>query len=153
MAKFHGRFDYTIDNKGRVNIPAKFRSALNPDANETFTICRAPNNCLRAYPKDKWDVVENELESRPETEATLRHKRLLFSSLSDSTLDGQGRVSLSANQLALAKITKEVTLVGQSSYIEIWNTEAYNAYQNQFEDDFDSMFFSSVEAGLRKNDR
>jgi len=150
MAGFHGRFDYTIDSKGRVNIPAKFRSMLNPDAHETFTICRAPGGCLRAYPKDRWDVREAELESRPETEATLKHKRLLYNTLTDSTLDAQGRIALSANQITIGKIAKEVTLVGQAEYIEIWNTAAYDAYQSQFEDDFDSMFYSSVETGMTK---
>lgn len=145
MAGFHGRFDYTIDSKGRVNIPAKFRSMLNPDAHETFTIFRAPGGCLRAYPKDRWDVREAELESRPETEATLKYKRLLYNTLTDSTLDSQGRISLSAKQITIGKITKEITLVGESEYIEIWNTAAYDEYLNQNEEDYDSMFYSSVE--------
>lgn len=150
MAKFYGRFDYAIDSKGRVNIPAKFRNALHPEAQKTFTICRAPNNCLRAYPKDKWDAYEDELESRPETEATLKHKRLLYNTLTDASLDSQGRISLSANQIGIAQIVKEITLIGQASYIEIWNTEAYDAYQNEYKVEFDSMFYNSVEAGMAK---
>jgi MraZ protein len=151
MAKFHGRFDYSTDNKGRVNIPSKFRSALNPEANETFIICRAPNSCLRAYPKDVWETYENELMSRPETPAALSHKRLLYNTLTDSTLDTQGRISLSGKQMEIAGIVKEVTLVGQATYIEIWNTQRYDAYQNQYSsDDFDTMFFNAVEAGIAK---
>jgi MraZ protein len=149
MSRFHGRFDYSIDTKGRVNIPAKFRKGLNPAANDTFIVCRAPDGCLRAYPQDLWEAYEEELSSRPETPQTLRHKRLLYNTLSDSTLDAQGRISLTPAQLKIAGITKEVTLVGQSTYVEIWDTPQYEAYL-EGADDFDSVFFQSVEAGLAK---
>lgn len=149
MGSFHGRFDYSIDSKGRVNIPAKFRKSLNPEAEETFIICRAPDGCLRAYPNDYWKVYEEDLARRPETPETLRHKRLLFSTLSESTLDAQGRVSLTPAQMTIAGITKDITLIGQSNYVEIWDTVKYDAYLNSG-DDFDSVFFQSVETGLAK---
>ncbi|MFP4012870.1 MAG: division/cell wall cluster transcriptional repressor MraZ [Chitinispirillaceae bacterium] len=147
MGRFRGRYDYSIDAKGRVNIPAKFRKALCPEAEETFVVVRGPSNCLRAYPRDLWDTYESELASRPETPQTVRHKRLLFSILSDSTLDGQGRITLSAAQMKVAGIAKEVTLVGQATYIEIWDTARYEEYLGMA-DDFDDVFFQSVETGL-----
>jgi MraZ protein len=150
VTMFHGRFDYSIDSKGRVNIPSKFRGTLNSSAEETFTICRAPGGCLRAYPHDIWKVYEKELLSRPETPETLHHKRLLYSTLTDSKLDGQGRINLSTKQMEITKISKEVTLVGQANYIEIWDTNRYERYQEEFADDFDQMFFQSVEAGIPK---
>lgn len=150
VTRFHGSFNYSIDNKGRVNIPARFRSVLNPAARETFIICRAPDGCLRAYPNDLWEIYEEELVARPETPETLRLKRLLYNTLTDSTMDSQGRITLSATQLQTAGITKEVTLVGQANYIEIWDTGRYTKYHQQFEDDFDQMFFQSVEAGIPK---
>ena len=149
MSRFRGCFDYSIDAKGRVNIPAKFRKGLNPAAGDTFVIVRGPTNCLRAYPQDLWDEYEFELVSRPETPETLRHKRLLFSLLSDSTLDSQGRITLTAKQMAIAGISKDVTLVGQSNYIEIWDSNRYQEYLAS-SDDFDEMFFQSVEAGLKR---
>ena len=147
MSRFRGRYDYSTDVKGRVNIPAKFRKVLSPEAEETFVVVRGPNNCLRAYPKDLWNTYESELASRPETPQTVRHKRLLFSILSDSTLDGQGRITLTTAQMAVAGITKDATLVGQATYIEIWDTARYEAYLN-IADDFDEVFFQSVETGL-----
>jgi MraZ protein len=149
MGRFHGRFDYSIDAKGRVNVPAKFRKALSPEALETFIICRAPDGCLRAYPNDLWEAYESELASRPETPDTLRHKRLLYSTISDSVLDAQGRITLTPAQMKLATIAKDVSLVGQANYIEIWDTERYNAYLGSA-DDFDSVFFQSVETGIAK---
>jgi len=149
MGWFHGRFDYSIDAKGRVNFPAKFRKALSSQANETFIICRGPNKCLRAYPQDLWTEYERELNSRPETPETLRHKRLLYNTLSDTTFDAQGRITLTSAQMAIAEITKEVSMIGQANYVEIWNTENYEKYLNQA-DDFDAVFFQSVETGLPK---
>jgi MraZ protein len=149
MGWFHGRFDYSIDAKGRVNFPAKFRKALNPQANETFIICRGPNKCLRAYPQDMWNEYETELASRPETPETLRHKRLLYNTLSDTTFDAQGRITLTSAQMAIAEITKEVSIIGQANYVEIWSTDQYEKYLSQA-DDFDEVFFQSVETGLPK---
>lgn len=149
MSRFLGEYNYSIDEKGRINIPAKFRKALSPDADETFAVCRAPNNCLRAYPQDTWDRYEDELASRPQTPETLRHIRLLRSTLKNSKLDSQGRIMLTQKQIEIAGIAKDVTLVGHYGYIEIWDTKRYTDYIGDAED-FDTVFFQSVEAGLRK---
>lgn len=148
---FLGEFNYTIDKKRRMNIPACFRKVLDPEAKETFVICRAPNSCLRAYPINIWKVYENKLKKLPQTPNTLRHLRLLRSTLTDSTLDTQGRIMLSAKQVVIAGITKNVTLVGNNEYIEIWDSDRYNEHIGTG-DDFDEMFFQSVEAGFRVHD-
>src|SRR5664279_4885876 len=120
MSRFRGRYDYSIDSKGRVNIPAKFRKTLDPDANETFVICRAPNGCLRAYAQNVWNKYEDELAARPQTPETLKHQRLLYNSIADSTLDAQGRITVTPLQMQLAGLSKNVTLIGQNGYIELW---------------------------------
>lgn len=151
MGPFLGRFDYSIDAKGRVNIPAKFRKGLNPDAEDTFIICRAPNGCLRAYPKDLWKKREDELASLAETPDGLKLKRQIYSTLSESTLDAQGRVTLSPVQMNLAGIQKDVTLVGESYYVEIWDTAKLTAYLGEPDaDGFDEAHFKIVDAGIVK---
>jgi MraZ protein len=152
MSRFRGRYDYAIDEKGRVNIPAKFRKALSPDANETFVICRAPNGCLRAYAQDVWNKYEDELSSRPQTPETLRHQRLVYNTLAESTLDAQGRVSLTTLQMSMVGLIKNVTLIGQNGYIELWDTDRFNTYVGN-QEDFDEVFFKSVESGVRKIER
>lgn len=147
MAGFHGKYDYSIDVKGRVNIPAKFRKSLAPDAADTFIICRAPDKCLRAYPQNVWSAYVAELNSRPETIETLTYKRKLYATVSESTLDAQGRIMLMPNQMSVAGITKEVSLVGHENYIEIWDTARYTEYLSG-DDDFDAVFFQSVQAGI-----
>jgi MraZ protein len=148
MSRFRGRFDYAIDEKGRVNIPSKFRKALTPDANETFVICRAPNGCLRAYAQDVWNRYEDELSSRPQTPETLRHQRLVYSTLAESTLDAQGRIMLTTLQMEMVGLAKNVTLIGQNGYVELWDTARFNGYMGN-QDDFDEVFFKSVESGVR----
>jgi len=146
MASFRGRYDYQLDAKGRVNIPAKFRKALSPEAEETFIIVRAPGGCLRAYPKDVWEQNEAKLAALPPTAESDRLKREIFGSLIDSTLDVQGRVSLSAGLMAKAGIKKEVTLVGTLSYIELWDSARYEECTSS-DEDFDAAFYS-VEARM-----
>ncbi len=150
MSRFRGRYDYTIDAKGRLNIPAKFRKVLSLDAEDTFVVCRGPDGCLRAYPQDGWDRYEDELESRPQTPETIRFKRQLYGTLSDSKLDSQGRIMLSTRQIEMAGINKQVTLVGERSYVEIWDTARYEEYLGRG-DDFDQVFYESVTAGMRDN--
>lgn len=148
MSRFRGEYQYSVDKKGRVNIPAKFRKALSPEAGEVFAICRAPGKCLRAYPIDAWDKYETELALRPQTKEALRYLRMLNSTLTDSKLDSQGRIMLSAKQMKIAGIEKNVILVGNYGYIEIWDLDSYTKYIDS-DDDFDDMFEHSVQAGLR----
>jgi MraZ protein len=149
MSRFRGRYDYSIDSKGRVNIPAKFRKTLDPDAHETFVICRAPSGCLRAYAQNVWNNYEDELTSRPQTPEMLKHQRLLYNSIADSTLDAQGRITVTPLQMQLAGLSKNVTLIGQNGYIELWDTVAFSNYIGT-QEDFDTVFFQSVETGVRK---
>jgi MraZ protein len=150
MSHFRGKYDYVADETGRVNMPAKFRKALNPGAAETFVICRAPENCLRAFPQDTWEKYEQEISSRQETPETVRFRRLLYNTVTDSTLDAQGRITLSPSQMKIASITKNVTLIGMNDFIEIWDTATYG---NCVGDggDFDQVHYGSAKADMKKS--
>lgn len=140
VGSFRGKFEYSVDNKGRINIPSKFRSALNPAANETFVIIQGPDKCLQIYPVDEWEVYESKLMSSEDTKENIMLRRATFNMMTDSTLDAQGRITLSAPQMAVAGITKSVTLVGQARFIEVWDTNTYENVQKNF-DDFDSLYY------------
>jgi MraZ protein len=148
MQRFRGYFEYSVDEKGRLNIPAKFRKVVSPEADETFVIVRGPNNCLQAFPQDGWSVFETELDKRPTTPGTVKFKRHLYGSLSDSQLDGQGRITLSPQQLAVAGISKKAIMVGHGNYLEIWSPEKYQEYVGSG-DDFDNVYFQSVQDSLK----
>jgi len=151
MASFRGKYDYQLDAKGRVSIPAKFRKALTPEAEDTFIIVCAPGGSLRAYPKDVWETYESRLAALPETPKNNWIKTVMFAIQIESTLDVQGRVLLSPELMKRAGITKEVVLVGMLSYVGLWDKAKYDEYLasdgNTTDSKFDEVFYE-VMAGL-----
>jgi MraZ protein len=147
MSRFRGKFEFTVDAKNRINIPSKFRKGLTPEANGTFVITPAQNGCLRAYPEDVYLKYESSLEAKPEVQEMLDLRRKMAAFQSDSTLDAQGRITLTQQQLQIAGIQKDLTLLGLGTYIEIWATErfrdAVGAEYNQAE--FDRLLQKSIE--------
>jgi len=149
MARFRGRFDYTIDAKGRFNIPAKFRKSLSPEADETFVVVRGPHRCLRAYPQDEWQKVEDELQSRGERPETLELKRRLYRDITDTSLDAQGRIMLTQRHKDIAGITREIICIGMGPYLELWSPQYHDDYFGE-NDDFDDVFFESEAARTKQ---
>jgi MraZ protein len=148
MSRFRGKFEASLDSQGRLSIPAKFRKALDPEAVETFVICLAPGGCLRAFSQNMWNKYEDEIAAWPQTPDTVLLKTKLYSTLQESTLDTQGRISLTPSQMELVGLVKNVTLIGQKGFIEIWDTARLNAYIGDPKN-FDEVFFKSVEAAAR----
>jgi MraZ protein len=146
MSRFRGRYDYSVDQKGRINIPSKFRKIMTPEAEETFVICRAPDGCLWAYPKDEWERYEDLLMAMPMNRDVNRYQREIQNSLSDSALDKQGRITLTSQQMRIADISKEVSIIGRGRHLEIWDTKRFEAYTGNGED-FDEIFYRTIQAG------
>ena len=146
MLGFLGRFDYSVDAKGRLNIPAKFRKCLTPDADDTFIIVPAPNGCLRAYPQNEWVKEEETLSRLPQTLDNIRLIRMIRDAASDSRLDSQGRIMLNRTQLDASAINDSVVLVGSNRFIEIWDTARYNGYRGEnWQTELDQLYQKSVE--------
>ena len=146
MARFRGRFDFSIDQKGRINIPSKFRKLLTPEAEDTFVICRAPDGCLWAYPKDEWEKFEDLLEVMPISREVNKFQRVIQNTLNDSTLDKQGRVSLTPLQIKIAGISKEVSIIGRGKYLEIWAASRFEEYTGK-DESFDQVYYDTIQSG------
>ena len=146
MARFRGRFDFSIDQKGRINIPSKFRKMLSPEAEDTFVICRAPDNCLRAYPKDEWERYEDTLISMPVSKDSDKVLRTIQNTVNDSTLDKNGRITLTPLQMKIASINKNVSIIGCGGYLEIWDTSRFEEYTANGED-FDAVYYKLIPTG------
>jgi len=146
MSRFRGRYDFSIDQKGRINIPSKFRKLLSPAAEETFVICRAPDGCLWAYPKDEWEKFEDSLIRMPVSREVNKFQRTMQNTLNDSALDKQGRISLTPLQIRIAGIEKEVSIVGRGSHLEIWATKRFEDYTGNGED-FDEVYYRTIQSG------
>jgi MraZ protein len=143
MPRFRGRYDYAVDDKGRCNIPSKWRKELRPEAEETFVICRAPGGCLWAYPQDEWEKFEEKLEAMPRGRESDLIQRMIQNTLSDSVLDKQGRVTLTPLQMEMGGINKAITLIGRRSYVEIWDTARFEQYLGAAEN-FDDIYYAAV---------
>lgn len=129
---FLGSFNYTIDAKSRVSIPAKFKKYLNPEADETFVMTRGLIQCIDIYPLDYWksEVLSrvNQLDDFNSEEAAF--KRMLFEFASEDKLDSQSRLLIPKNLVEYAGIEREVFVLGQNKKIELWNPNNYEAQKN-----------------------
>jgi MraZ protein len=129
MSSFRGQFAYTIDHKGRVNIPAKFRKSLNPDSNETFVITIGYDGCLAIYPLDEWQKFEEKLKKLNDlVDENRRYVRAVSSNASESQLDKQGRVTIPPHLAKYGNLEKDVLIIGNMEKIELWNPEKYTEY-------------------------
>jgi MraZ protein len=155
MANFYGSFDYSVDAKGRVNVPAKYRKALSPEAEDTFIVTHGPGGCLRAYPKDAWNTRMAKFAALRATPETDKLRRIISSTSSDSALDAQGRITLTAAQMKHAQITKDVTIIGDmQGFIELWDSARYRENIGSMQD-FDALIYSVEEqlAGMEQSAR
>ena len=137
MSSFKGSFNYTVDSKGRINIPAKMRKNLSPEANNSFVITRGLDNCIFVYPNDEWAKREAELGKLEQTNREARlYTRLLLEFASDVELDGQHRISLTIELMEYAKISGDVLILGVFDRIEVWNPEEYRKYLDAQQQDY-----------------
>ncbi|MGY3714017.1 division/cell wall cluster transcriptional repressor MraZ [Sutcliffiella cohnii] len=130
---FMGEYHHTIDAKGRMIIPAKFRENLG----EAFVLTRGLDHCLFGYPMSEWTNVEEKLKELPLTKKDARaFTRFFFSGASECELDKQGRVNISSPLLQYAGLEKECVVIGVSNRIEIWSKEKWEGYVEESEDSF-----------------
>ena len=127
---FSGEFNHTIDEKGRIIIPNKFRTLLG----DSFTVSKSLDGCLSIYDKDEWDALTKKLSTLPLTDERARFlKRFLLGGSIEVTPDKTGRVLLQKNLIESAKLTKDVVFVGVGTYIEPWDLDE-DRKKNDFED-------------------
>jgi MraZ protein len=128
-----GEYHHSIDNKGRMIVPSKFRDELG----EMFIITRGLDQCLFGYPISEWALIEEKLKGLPLTKKDARaFTRFFFSGATESELDKQGRVNIPAPLLQYAKLEKECVVLGVSNRIEIWSKQIWEDYFSQSEESF-----------------
>ena len=121
---FTGEFSYTVDAKGRVNIPSKFRKVLSVDNEDTFVITRGMDPCVWVYPIVVWQNIENDLKSLSSLSAINRtFVRNTVRYATPLTYDGQGRIQLTNNLINYAELDKKTLIIGMVNKIEIWNPD------------------------------
>lgn len=122
-----GEYNHTVDTKGRVSVPAKFRNELG----DLFVMCKALDKCLWVYPLEKWEKVSSQIQSLPMSKNATRFSRLILGSASECSPDKQGRINIPMSLRQYANINKDVTIVGLSSKIEIWDSELWDKFNEE----------------------
>ena len=124
---FTGEYQYSLDSKGRVNIPAKFRQSLSKENQNTFVATRGPDPCVWIYPLTEWKKIEDDLRNLSSVSSVHRtFIRQIARSATPSTCDKQGRITLSPSLISYANLDKEALIIGMINKIEIWNPETLN---------------------------
>jgi MraZ protein len=130
MPLFTGRFEYTVDDKGRLSIPARMREQLEREGQEpAFIITSIQPDYLSAYATNEFqELIASVRESTDPNSRELM--RRLTSEAETCPLDKQGRVMLPASLRSLAGLTRDVVVLGVAKRIEIWDRARYDAYRN-----------------------
>ncbi len=124
---FIGEYHYSLDSKGRVNIPAKFRQSLSKDNKNTFIATRGQDPCIWVYPLAEWKKIELELRNLSSVSGIHRtFVRQIARSATPSTCDKQGRIMINPSLISYANIGKEALIIGMINKIEIWNVDILN---------------------------
>ena len=122
---FLGQFDHTIDAKGRMAVPAKFRGQLEKGA----VISKGMGTCLSVYTMQRWEEKSAELVEGKTSEELRDFERRIYPSASEVELDGQGRLVIPARLRTYAGLDSEVTVAGVRDHIEVWDRETWLEYQ------------------------
>jgi len=129
---FIGEYAYSLDSKGRVNIPAKFRQSLSADSQNTFVITRGLDPCIWVYPLEQWKEIENNLRNLSSVKNIHRtFVRDTARYASPSTYDKQGRITLTPSLTEYAVLEKDVLIIGMINKIEIWNPNTLKMVDQQ----------------------
>jgi MraZ protein len=116
---FRGQYDHTIDDKGRLSIPAKLREALGKDRTIVLT---SFEGFITVFPMKAWRTMEARIQSNPTFKRERRDfLRLVYSSAEDVEIDPQGRILISQNLRQRAGISRDVVILGLLDQIEIWD--------------------------------
>jgi MraZ protein len=129
MSSFKGSYSYSVDSKGRINIPARLRKYVSPEANDTFVVTRGYEQCLFVYPLDEWNKLEQSIRVLSPSDPKHRFfTRTLLQRAMESQLDGQSRITIPKELLQFASIENEVLILGVLERIEVWNPKVYDDY-------------------------
>ena len=140
---FMGEYNHTIDAKGRLIIPSKFRELLG----EEFVLTKGLDGCLSIYPMDEWKAFEEKLRALPLTNKNARtFTRFFVAGATNCELDKQGRILVPQTVRDFAGLEKDVVLTGNLNRIEVWSKEKWS--ENCDYDDMDSITEGMQDMGI-----
>jgi MraZ protein len=143
---FRGRFEHSIDGKGRVSIPAKFREILKRDYASDQLIITIFDSCLVAYPLAEWQLFEEKMKEfsqlKKEAKSFLRY---FYSGAMECAIDDHGRILIPPQFREHADLNKEIVFVGVMNRFEIWNKAGWEEEIKNYKETFDEISESIAE--------
>ena len=139
MNRLAGKYEHTIDAKGRIIVPSKIREGLG----DSFIVTLGLDGCLYIFSDDGWDKFTEQLEKLPGTKEIRQTKRYFMANAAQCDIDKQGRTLVPGALREKAGIDQEVVLVGMIDKVELWSKERFDA-QNESIDSF------SIESAAEK---
>ena len=137
---FYGEYEHSIDRKGRLIIPSKFREVFKENYVERFFVTRGLDTCLFVFTEDEWKKQESRFRSLSFTNREARgFNRLYFSGAGEVTCDRQGRILVPQYLKDFAKIKSDVMIVGVSNRMEIWSRELWQEFYKNTKDTFENI--------------
>lgn len=134
MVLFKGATAASLDEKGRLAIPKRYRERM--PAEPALTLTAGPDDCLLLYETSAWEATAAQLQEMSAFNDKARQwRRMIIGHADDAMLDKSDRVQIPAALRTLAKLDKQVWLVGQGHYIEIWDLETYQAHNERLRTD------------------
>ena len=138
MPGFRGYSYHTIDNKGRIIIPSRFRDIIRANGGDGVIVTRM-DGCLLGYPFDEWSRLETNIGSMAETSGNIRKfRRVFIGSASECNCDKQDRILIPQALREYAQLEKEIVLVGVVDHFEIWRRENWDSESAEFDEDMKS---------------
>ena len=146
---FMGEYHHSLDEKGRIIIPSKFREELG----ESFVLTRGLENCLFVYPLVEWNKIVERLKKLPFTKKDARKfTRFFLSGATIVELDKQGRINITSPLLNYASLEKECVIVGVNDRIEIWSKDKWENFFDEnsenLSDIAENLFTSNIDLDL-----
>lgn len=132
--RYSGYYEHTLDAKGRITIPSKFRDQLGIK----IAIMRGRGGCLELYSLAEWNLVMEkykDVDPDEDIKAYNRMRKLLFTSSDDNEMDKQGRLLVPPALRKHAKLEKEIVVSGAGRHVEVWDKEAFFAFIDEEEED------------------
>lgn len=150
---FRGHYEHTLDSKGRVSLPARFREVLVaqegiPDTARFILTCSL-HGCLTIYPWDRWLAFEARIAALPQFNPQVqRLKRVYIAGAVECTLDGHGRLLVPETLRKFAELEREVVWVGQMDTLELWSLSRWKQAVEEAMDDPQALAQAIADLGL-----
>jgi MraZ protein len=142
---FIGEYQHTIDDKGRIAFPVKFRKALTKGA----VVTRGIDTCLSIYTLEEWQKLATQVAALPMSQANARaFSRLMLSGAMDMVPDAQGRITVPEYLRQYAAMDKEVVLVGLYNRLELWSKTNWERYKAETERQSEALAEKMGELGV-----